>query len=310
MPRAPLRDFDIIDAHHHLWDLTANHHPWLSDTVKPRRFGDYAAIRTDYRLADYQRDTRGLKIAASVCIEASAAGEPAGEVAWLDEETRRDPARRGIVGAAELLHGNPEATLEACLRVPSFRGLRIPAHWLGHASFDGASQPGLLASPAATRLASLMSRHDLVLDVSLFHTQFSELLMLARAEPGLRIAVNHCGMPLHLDHDAPGSAGEHFAAWRRGIGELASAPNIGIKLSGLWMVGRALTAAEIAPVLQTCLDAFGAERCMFGSNFPVDRLWISFPEMIERCDEALAGLSEGDVSRIFRRTAEATYRLT
>ncbi|MBN9035802.1 MAG: amidohydrolase family protein [Rhizobiales bacterium] len=310
MPRAPLRDFAIVDAHHHLWDLTANHHPWLSDNVKPRRFGNYAAIRTNYRLADYQRDTRGFKIAASVCVEASAAGEPAREVAWLDQETLRDPAPHAIVGAAELLQGNPDATIEACLRVPSFRGLRIPAHWLGHASFDGASQPGLLASPAAAWLASLMSRHDLVLDVSLFHTQFGELLALARAAPGLRIVVNHCGMPLHLDLNAPGSREEQLSAWRRGIAELAGASNISIKLSGLWMVGRELTADEIRPVLETCLDAFGPDRCMFGSNFPVDRLCISFSKMLERYDEALVGLSGGDVSQIFRRTAEVTYRLT
>ena len=168
--------------------------------------------------------------------------------------------------------------------------------------------------------AELAPRH-LAYDAWLFHPQISELTELARAFPETVIVLDHMGGPLGINAYA-GRRDEIFATWKQDIRELATCPNVNVKLGGLLMRVNGYdlhegetppTSEQVAdayrPWVDVCLDAFGASRCMFESNFPVDKGSVSYAVFWNACKRLAADMSEGERTALFTATAARVYRL-
>lgn len=316
-------DLPIIDTHHHLWE------------------------RPDHRylLHEFLADVRtGHNVVATVFLECHAmyrsggpeAMRPVGEtefvagIAAMSESGIYGPTRvaAGIVGFADLTLGDRvEPVLEAQLRAGGgrFRGVRHSAAWdaspvIGNS--QAASGPHLMQrSDFRTGLARLTAL-GLSLDAWVFHPQLVDIIDLARAFPAANIVVGHVGGPLGYGPDA-GRRDDVFATWKAGITELATCPNVVMKLGGMMMRlaaydYRALPAppssAELAaywrPYLETCIERFGPDRCMFESNFPVEKMGIGWMQLWNAFKRIAAGASDAAKLALFSGTARRVYRLS
>jgi predicted TIM-barrel fold metal-dependent hydrolase len=312
----------IVDAHHHLWDRPGARY-LLDDLLRDTGSGHdiratvYVQARSMYR-------TEGAEELRSLGETEFANGVAARSASGLYGPIR---ACAAIVGMVDLMLGDGAAPLlERHIRASGerFRGVRNQTAW--HASPEINSnpvppRPGLLSEPAFRRGAARLLEHGLSLDVWAYHTQLDEVLSLARALPGLTLVLDHCGGPLGAG-PYRGRRAEVFADWSGRMRLLAGCPNVVVKLGGLGMAvngfgfedwdlppSSAQLAAAWQPYLETCVEAFGAERCMFESNFPVDKgsygyvaLWNAFKRF------AAAG-SADEKAALFSGTAIRTYRL-
>jgi len=166
-----------------------------------------------------------------------------------------------------------------------------------------------------------LARLGLTFDAWLYHPQIDELTEMARAVPDVPIVLNHCGGPLAINAYA-GRQAEVFDAWSRSIRQLATCPNVYIKLGGLGMRingldlergSKPVSSQELAdkfrPFFETCIEAFGANRCMFESNFPVDKGAYPYAAYWNACKRIAGGATASDKAALFGGTATRFYRL-
>lgn len=298
----------FIDAHHHLWDLAALRYPWLTDAVRPRRFGDYSAICRNYLVPDLLRDARDCGLVKSIHVQANAAGDPVRETEWLQRQADAHGFPHAIVATADLTDPDVERTLAAHCEHANMRGIRVLLHWLGDENYDGPLQPHLMTEPAFRRGYALLEQYGLSFDLPLHHPQTDEALGLLAAFPGVPAVLNHCGFPVHLERCGR-EREEAWQGWRDAIARLARMENLYCKLSGLWMAGRALGAEDIRPVVEHCLESFGTGRCMVGSNFPIDGLWVRYPEMLDAYTACFEGLGMHERRALCHDNAARFYRI-
>jgi len=155
----------------------------------------------------------------------------------------------------------------------------------------------------------------------MYHTQLADLLDLARAFPGTPIVMNHVGGPIGVGR-YKGKRDEVFAEWNKSIWALAACPNVHVKLGGLGMrlLGFDVHEGEVAPsseqlaalwrpYIETCINAFGADRAMFESNFPVDKGSYGYGVFWNACKRLAAGASAAEKKSLFSGTASKVYRL-
>ena len=309
----------ICDAHHHLWE----------------RAGER------YFLEDLLRDTgSGHNIVSTVAIECRAMYrkdgpdelKPVGETEFLEsvaaraavDSNAKTQVAAAIVGHADLHLGDTvAAVLEAHLVASParFRGIRHSITWDASNAIRSDAPAGLLSDAAFRRGISCLERFGLSFDAWLYHPQLFELMDLAGAFPAVTIILNHVGGPLGVGPYA-GKRDDVFQAWSKRIAALAEHPNVVVKLGGLgsersgfgWH-RRTLrpTSSELAEVLspyfEFCIEKFGPHRCMFESNFPVEKransyvaVWNAFKRIARRYS--------GDERRaLFHDTAAQVYRI-
>lgn len=309
----------IVDAHHHLWNRPA--------------------IR--YLLPELLQDAAsGHNVVATVYLEASAGYRPDGPghlrpvgetqfAAGVAEASRSGPVRAcaGIVGYVDLAQP-PDLVDEALLahRLAGgtrFKGVR------GHAAWDASglgfgSRPqvkGLLARKDFRAGFARLAHHGLSYDAWQYHTQLGELADLAQAFPDPAIIVNHLGAPLGAG-PYEGLRDEVFRDWRQGVLALAACSNVFMKLGGMGTTLAALgfdkrplppssdeIATAIKPYVETCIEAFGAQRCMFESNFPPDKQSFSYAVLWNAYKKLTRRASETEKEALFSGTASRAYRL-
>ncbi|MGH7931934.1 MAG: amidohydrolase family protein, partial [Candidatus Binataceae bacterium] len=181
--------------------------------------------------------------------------------------------------------------------------------------------PQMLAETQFRDGFQFLSRFSLAFDAWVYHPQLGEVAALAEAFPGTRIVLNHFGSPI-LGGPNAGRAEEVFAQWRAGMTALARHDNVHVKLGALPVrrsgTGRGpdappLSSREIAsawqPFVEVCVEQFGARRCMFESNFPVQKRWCSYAVLWNACKRLAAGASAEEKSALFSETAARVYRL-
>jgi predicted TIM-barrel fold metal-dependent hydrolase len=311
----------IVDPHHHLWDRPHNRY-FLPDLLADTGSGHnvvatvFVECRAMYRATGpEERRPRGETEFVNGIAAMSASG--------LYGATR---VADGIVGHVDLRLGErARAELEAhCAAAPDrFRGIRHIAAWHGGglAVSATASVEGLLLDAGFRRGFAALAPLGLSFDAWLMHTQLEDLLDLARAFPGTSIVLNHIGGPIGIG-PYEGKRQEVFALWKRRIEALAGCANITIKIGGLGMgvMGFALherstppTSEELAlawrPYVETCIAAFGPKRCMFESNFPVDKASCSYAVLWNTFKRIAAGCSLDEKAALFSGTARRVYRL-
>ncbi len=231
----------------------------------------------------------------------------------------------GIVGFADLTLGTAVApVLEAHIAAGKgrFRGIRNMSAWDASPDIRSFTNiPELLLDPKLREGFACLQDYGLSFDAFLYHPQLMDLVDLARAFPDIPIILNHIGALLGIDTYA-GKREEVFQEWKRRIAELATCPNVVVKLGGLgtqrcgfdWHEraappGSAELAEAMAPYFLWCIEQFGADRCMFESNFPVDKASYSYTVMWNAFKRIAKDFSPGDRAALFHDTAAKAYRL-
>jgi predicted TIM-barrel fold metal-dependent hydrolase len=233
----------------------------------------------------------------------------------------------GIVGHVNLLLGEgAKPVLEAEIAAGNgrFRGIRHSSAWDADPNVAGmyATRPkGLLLDPTFRKGFACLAPLNLSFDAWLFHPQIGELTDLAHAFPETRIVLDHCGGPVGIGRFA-GRRDEVFPEWQASIREIAKCPNVVVKLGGLAMCllgydfhqrPKPPSSAELAaawrPYIETCIEAFGPNRCMFESNFPPDKGQSSYQVIFNAFKRLAAPYGEAEKASLFSRTAADFYRL-
>ncbi len=319
-------ELEIVDPHHHLWDRPGWR--YLIDEI----------------LAD---TSTGHNIAATVFVQCKAFHradgpeemKPLGEVAFAagiaamsesghyDETYGRTRVSQGIVSHADMTLGDRvEAVLDAEIAVGGgrFRGIRHITAWDADPTV---MNPGYTPPPHQLTDATFqegirtLGRLRLTFDAWLYHPQIPDLIAAARSCPDTSIVIDHCGGPLGYGIYA-GRRDEVFPGWASSIRDLAQCPNVFVKLGGLGMRINGFgfeeaveppTSEQLAaawrPYIETCIEAFGPERCMFESNFPVDKGSYSYPVFWNACKRLAAGFSADEKADLFAGTARRFYKL-
>ncbi len=293
----------VVDPHVHFWRPASGDYPWLA---KPGTsfVGDARALAHDYLPADLLREAGEIEIAKVVHVEANFdPARPVDETRWLQSLADDNGGLpHGIVAAADLSAPDVDAVLEAHARFANTRGIRQILNVHANPLYNYVDRHYLL-DPRWCRQFGLLARHGLSFDLQLYPSQMGEAARLARAHPEVPIVVNHAGM--FVDRDSP--AGWHD--WRHGLRTLAACPNVEVKLSGLAMFDHAWTVESLRPYVLEAIDAFGAERAMFASNFPVDRLFGRYDALWQAYARIVAGASEAERRLLFSANAERFYRI-
>ena len=312
----------IIDPHHHLWDRPGWRympHDLLADVGSGHNIIATVFVQARaFHKADGPEELR--PIGETEFVNGAAAMGASGQYG---------PGRicAGIVGHANLQLGAAvDRVLEAHIRAGGdrFRGIR---HIVAHdpdptlVNPGNAVPPGMLSDANFREGFARLAPLKMSFEAWLYHPQMAELLDLARAFPGTAIVLNHVGGPLGIGRFA-GKHAEVFPGWAAAIKALAACPNVMVKLGGLGMRinGFGFETAALPPssdtlatawkpYIDTCIEAFGASRCMFESNFPVDKGSYSYPVFWNACKKLAAGASDAEKTALFRGAANQFYRL-
>jgi predicted TIM-barrel fold metal-dependent hydrolase len=294
----------VIDPHHHLWDLSQNSYPWLqAHSFEPRLEGDIRPIAKDYLLADYLADTAKQNVVKSVHVECGwDPSDPLGETEWLQGLADKHGYPHGIIGRATLDAPDVEQVLEGHARYKNIRGIRHAINWHPDPTKTYVNRPDLVRTEAWRHGFGLLRRFGLSFDLQLYPAQMADAAGLARAYPDILIILNHAGMP--VDRDAEG-----LDLWLRGMSELATVPNVVVKISGLGTVDWNWTVESIRPFVLQTIEAFGVSRCMFASNFPVDKLYGDFDSLYGAFRKITQPFSGDERRMLFHDNAVRYYRL-
>ena len=317
-------DLPICDAHHHLWEFRP-------EPVHYQR----------YLLSDLAEDLNsGHKVRSTVFIEVKARYRndgleemrPVGEVEFV-EGLATEGARgqygqarmaAAIIGYADLKLGARVAPVLDAMQAASparFRGVRHSVGWDPSPELANRDIQGLLASDNYRAGARELARRGLCLENSLYHPQLTELALFARAVPDLTIILNHIGGLVRVGPYANRDDAV-LPTWRQGIAAVAACPNVIIKLGGVgqrrfgfdWAqrakpIGSAELAETLYPLMRYCIEQFGPDRCMFESNFPVDKVSYSYNVIYNAFKRLSAGYSAVERAAMFHDTAARVYRI-
>jgi predicted TIM-barrel fold metal-dependent hydrolase len=291
----------IVDAHHHIW--RQNDLPWLVGPMQPRIFGPYEPIRRDYLIDEYLDDISSCGVAQSVYVQTNWARENfEREVAWVAETHARAGWPHAIVAYADMSGDDVRPQLDRLAKYPLVRGVRMQLHWHENAMYRFAARADLCDDPAIQRNVAGLADYEFTFDLQVFANQMESAARLAHACPRVTFVLQHAGM---LEDVSP----QGREAWREGMRRLAAEPNVVAKLSGLGTFIHRNDAAHIGDVVAETVGTFGAQRCLFGSNFPIEKLWTNYADLVGAYRKAVAGLSADQCEAIWAATARRVYRL-
>jgi predicted TIM-barrel fold metal-dependent hydrolase len=291
----------IIDAHHHIWrqrDL-----PWLSGPMLPRIFGPYEPIRRDYPVAEYLEDVRSTGVERSVYVQANWAKERfEDEVAWVQSVADTTGAPNAIVGYADFTAEDVRPQLDRLKKYRLMRGLRMQLHWHENEMYRFAARPDLMRDENLRRNIGRLAGYGWSFDLQVFASQMDDAAALAAEFPEVTFVLQHAGMLEDLSEQGR-------AAWREGMRKLAAMPNVVSKLSGLGTFIHRSDPTHIASVARETIAMFGFDRCLFGSNFPIEKLWTGYAPLISAYRNAMAEFSAEDAANVFWNTAARVYQI-
>lgn len=315
-------ELPICDPHHHLWDYPTSRYmieELNADAGSGHRIESTVFVECNsfYR-ADGPRDL--APVGETEVVNGVAAMSASGRYGEMR-------ACAGIVGFADLSLGRAvDPVLEAHIRAGGdrFRGVRHAGAWdASEAVRNAHTNPpkGLYGSAAFREGYARLADHGLSFEAWQFHPQLPEVTDLARAFPETVLVLDHVGGPLGIG-PYEGRRAEVFEVWRADLVELAKSPNVVVKLGGLGMAicgfgfhkrETPASSEELAqawrPYIETCVELFGAERCMFESNFPVDQVSCDYRTLWNALKRLAAGASADEKALLFRDVARRTYRL-
>ncbi|WP_226782270.1 amidohydrolase family protein [Oceaniglobus trochenteri] len=289
----------MIDAHHHIWlqkDL-----PWLLGPEQPRIFGPYRAIMRDYTTREYLADIAGTGIGKSVYVQANwAPNWFMDEAAWVQEQGEEHGLPDAIVGYADFTTGDVRDQLDKLKKYNRMRGIRQQLHWHENPTYRFARDPDLCRDETVQKNIARLGDYGWSFDLQVFAPQMAGAVDLARACPHITFILQHAGMLEDLSDSGR-------KQWQDGMKALADCPNVVTKLSAFGTFIHRNDPDFIEEMIVTTEGIFGAERCMFGSNFPIEKLWTSYTELFNAFRSGAKSLSKKKQSAIFNDTAARVY---
>jgi predicted TIM-barrel fold metal-dependent hydrolase len=223
------------------------------------------------------------------------------EAAWVQQTAEETGWPHAIVAYADVTVEDVRPQLDRLQRYPLLRGVRMQLHWHDNPLYRFAARADLCADPVIHRNVGYLADYGLSFDLQVFAPQMQDAAGLADACPDVTFVLQHAGM---LEDLSP--AGR--AAWRQGMLRLAACPNVVCKLSGLGTFIHRNDAAHVAAVVAESVAVFGADRCLFGSNFPIEMLWTNYHDLVQTYLDATSS-NPGQRDAILRNTALRVYRL-
>lgn len=274
----------VIDAHHHLWKYNAAEYGWIGDSMD--------ILRRDYLPDELQKELEGSGVTATVVVQARQTIE---ETSWLLDLAERTPWIRGVVGWLDLRAPGLQGQLEQFGSHPKLVGVR-------HVIQDE-PDPEFMLKPEFVRGIAMLQAYDLAYDLLLFPGQLDAAVHLAEMFPDQRFVLDHLGKP-------PIREGR-LEPWKTALESLAGHGNVWCKLSGMVTEADHLawTYEGLLPFMDSAYQAFGADRVMCGSDWPVCRLAASYGEAMEVPIRFANGLTGRDCDRLLFRNAAELYRL-
>jgi predicted TIM-barrel fold metal-dependent hydrolase len=282
----------VVDAHVHLWDpARTDWYPYLSGSSPVHGAGDQARMNRRFDVSTYRVETGRWNVERFVNVAAATGRHSVDETIELDQRAGTEGGPHAIVGGLPPTDTVAEAIelIDRQMTAPRFRGVR---------------QMGGLGGqlPDAQVLRALQDR-DLVFDLMTQADHLYDAATQLRGVDGLTVVVEHTGWPRS-------GSDEERDMWRRGIDALATlGDNVVCKLSGLAMPLGSMGVDALAPWLEHAIEAFGVDRCLFASNFPVDSMCGTFDELYDTFSTVTAGLDVASRDKLFAANAERVYRL-
>lgn len=289
----------LVDTHVHYWDHSVPEVNWdwlrpgYQDGVAYPVIGSVDAIKAArYGAADFLAEVAGLGVCKVVHVEAAERSSDAiAETRWLEHEADSTGFPNAIVGAANLMDPDLASVLDAhALASGRFRGVR------------DLEAEGKLGNSGFARGYAEVGAHGLIVDINCTWQNMRGLRHVALKHPDVIAVLDHGGYPTDRTP-------AYFHSWQAALLALADAPNVHCKLSGFGMGDHNWTAASLEPWLMHCLDAFGVTRCMFGSNWPIDRMWSSYATLLEAYGTLFAGFQGGETAALFSGNAERLFAI-
>jgi L-fuconolactonase len=318
-------ELPICDPHHHFWDFRLSRIPYQRYLLHE--------LMADVRSGHNVRSTVFIEARAMYRADGPVEMRPVGEVEFVQGLAAASAsglygscrAAASIIGHADLKLGDRVESVVEALQAASpnrFRGIRHICTWHPDPRVESRESEGVLSTPEFRAGAKVLARKGLSLDTIVCFPQLPELAAFARAMPDLPIILNHLG---GLNRTGPFADRDEevMPAWKSGMAEMSKCPNVRLKLGGIGMprfgfdwharetpIGSEELASSMAPLLSYCIDQFGPERCMFESNFPVDKVSFSYPVLFNAFKRFSKPYSAAERATLFHDTAVRTYRIS
>ncbi|MEW6999155.1 amidohydrolase [Colwelliaceae bacterium BS250] len=288
----------LIDAHHHLWDIEQHHYPWLAAYGQKRFFGQPDAIRKNYLIADFCQDHKA-KVDKSVHIQVGIAEHlRLDETKWLQQCHEHSGGKYPCKAVVEIdmLSANIEQQILAHKQFSITQGVR---HIIGKSPDENKTLPKFDASKWLSAL-NLLEQHQLSFDLQLTEEQYQDVYQVLQQLPNLKVAICHLA--------SPWDQSEHgFNQWIIAMQRFASLPNCYMKISGFSMFNHGFDADNFSRYAQQAITLFGSDRCMLGSNFPVDKLYMSYESLMQHWQHLLVNYTAKQQSDLRYKTAASFY---
>ena len=291
----------IVDAHHHFWDLSKNYHPWLCDP-KPIafRYGDYSSIQKNYLQQDFLTDSKNYVIQGSVYVETEwDPSDSKGEARYVAELKKNQRLPSVAVMHVRLDNEDAQAKLEFQCEFDFVKSIR---HKPKSHPKPCQSEAGGMANKQWRNGFAALSRLGLHFDLQTPWWHMHEAQQLAKDFPHTQIIINHSGLP--ADRTEAG-----LSEWKKAMQSVSECPNVAIKISGIGVPQQPWTVEANALIVTTLIEQFGINRCMFASNFPVDKVCASYDEIFSGFEQIVSDFSVTEQDMLFRSNANKIYHM-
>jgi predicted TIM-barrel fold metal-dependent hydrolase len=289
-----MAELAFVDTHFHLHDMK---HPslrygWLEPQAVHGFLADTDPLKSQhYFIKDYYAEIRFANVPKAIHVQAAVnTPDPVVETAWLQAFADQTGYPQGIVAECHLARPDAAAVLDKHLQYKNVRGIRN----FGEGNY--------LVDPAWRRGYAELASRNLVYCLDTRPERAADIVDLAGAFPQTVICVDHCAIPQKRGD-------EYFRYWRAQVGIMAQAPNVWMKISGLGMGDPLWTVESIRPYVLGSIEAFGTDRVVFGTNWPVDRMFSSYPDVINAYAKIISGFSRAEQVAMFSGNAEKLFRI-
>ena len=296
-------DQQIIDAHHHFWDLSLNKHQWLcGDERVPFRYGDYTSVCKNFLVEEFKQVTKNQNLVKTVHMEAEwDENDPIGETKWLHELHDKTGYPHAVIGQAWFCNDDIESVLAGHAAYPLVRSVRQKPNASPSPDQFKSGMAGSMADPKFRAGYKHLAKHGLHYDLQTPWWHLGEAADLAHDFPKTMIILNHTGLP--SDRSEAGLAG-----WRQAMELFAAETNTAVKISGICVPGKKWTPELNGAIVLDTIRIYGVDRCMFASNFPVDGIVSTYDEIFDGFKEITKDFSQTDRNKLFHDNALKYYR--
>jgi predicted TIM-barrel fold metal-dependent hydrolase len=289
-----MAELAFVDTHFHLHDLKHGElrYGWLEPDAVHGFLADTDPLKSQhYFIKDYIAEIRFANVPKAIHVQAAVnTPDPVVETAWLQAFADETGYPHGIVAECHLARSDAASVLDRHLEYKNVRGIRNFGE--GRYLVDSAWRRGFGELAPRNLVSCIDTRVELAGDI----------LDLAQAFPDTQICIDHCAIPMGRDQQS-------FKNWRAAMETMAQSPNVTMKISGLGMGDPLWTVDSIRPYVLGSIEVFGTDRVVFGTNWPVDRMFSSYPDVVNAYAEIISGFSRPEQIAMFSGNAERLFRI-